>query len=153
MNSIEGKDVLVNLLKSLNIYGSRPETAVFGKWEAYTGFDIASHSRIKEIDKGILIIEADHPGWMQKIQFLSTRILRKIKADYPALEIKAIKTILTDKSFAKQEAEKLMEKAEIDDEDIRKNLESPELVNIEDPGLKRILAKLKADIDKNSKKS
>jgi len=50
----------------------------------------AAHSQIRELDKGVLLIEADHPGWIQILQTQQSRLLSVVQRKYPDLGIRAI---------------------------------------------------------------
>jgi hypothetical protein len=52
------------------------------------------HSRVREIDKQKLIIETDHPGWIQILQFRQRQLLASAQRRFPSLEIKKISFIL-----------------------------------------------------------
>jgi hypothetical protein len=54
----------------------------------------ADHSRIKELDQGILLIETDHPGWKQIIQTKQGMILNDFRRSFPDLEISGISLML-----------------------------------------------------------
>jgi hypothetical protein len=54
----------------------------------------ADHSRIKELDKGILLIETDHPGWKQIIQTKQSKLLNDFRYRFPGLDISAISLML-----------------------------------------------------------
>ena len=50
----------------------------------------AVHSRIRELERGLLLVEADHPGWIQILQTKQREILSAVQRRYPELEIKGI---------------------------------------------------------------
>ena len=50
----------------------------------------ASHSKIAELERGILLIEADHPGWIQILQTKQSELLSAVQRRYPDLGIQAI---------------------------------------------------------------
>jgi hypothetical protein len=54
----------------------------------------ADHSRIKELEKGILLIETDHPGWKQIIQTKQSKLLNDFRYRFPELDISAISLML-----------------------------------------------------------
>ncbi|MCL2067823.1 MAG: DUF721 domain-containing protein [Treponema sp.] len=54
----------------------------------------ADHSRIKELDRGIMIIEADHPGWKQILQTKQGMLLNDFRRRFPELEISGISLML-----------------------------------------------------------
>jgi len=50
----------------------------------------AVHSRIKELERGVLIVEADHPGWIQILQTKQAELLQAIQQKCPKLDIRVI---------------------------------------------------------------
>jgi len=50
----------------------------------------AVHSRIKELERGVLILEADHPGWIQILQTKQAELLQAIQDRYPKQDIRGI---------------------------------------------------------------
>jgi hypothetical protein len=50
----------------------------------------AGHSRIRELEKGILVVEADHPGWIQILQTKAPWILDAARRHAPELDIRGI---------------------------------------------------------------
>jgi hypothetical protein len=50
----------------------------------------AVHSRIKELERGTLVIEADHPGWIQILQTKQRGILSAVQRRYKELDIRGI---------------------------------------------------------------
>jgi hypothetical protein len=50
----------------------------------------AVHSRIKELERGVLIVEADHPGWIQILQTKQAELLQAIQYRCPKLDIRGI---------------------------------------------------------------
>ncbi|MGP1587484.1 MAG: hypothetical protein ACTTHG_04000 [Treponemataceae bacterium] len=51
---------------------------------------LAAHTRIIDLKNKILMIETDHPGYIQILQMYNSYILRGIKMKYPQLEINSI---------------------------------------------------------------
>jgi hypothetical protein len=50
----------------------------------------ADHSRIRELDRNILLVEADHPGWIQILQTKEHKILDDLRLQFPDLDINGI---------------------------------------------------------------
>ena len=50
----------------------------------------AVHSRIRELERGVLLVEADHPGWIQILQTKQAELLAAVQRKYPDLDIRAI---------------------------------------------------------------
>ena len=60
---------------------------------------LAVHSRVTELEKGILMVEADHPGWIQILKTKKAELLSLVKKQYPELEIAGINFRLNRKPF------------------------------------------------------
>jgi hypothetical protein len=54
----------------------------------------ADHSRIKDMDRGILLVEMDHPGWKQIIQTKQANLLNDFRRRFPELGISGISLML-----------------------------------------------------------
>lgn len=54
------------------------------------GKNMASHSRIIDLDNGILLVEADHPGWIQMIETYKRYILKGFQMKAPKLKIESL---------------------------------------------------------------
>ena len=50
----------------------------------------AVHSQIHELERGILLVEADHPGWIQVLQTKQAELLSAVQKRYPELNIRGI---------------------------------------------------------------
>ena len=77
---------------------ARSTHGLFSSWdnivaEVWPGEDVpgaAVHSRIRELERGLLLVEADHPGWVQILQTKKVELLELVKRRYPELDIKGI---------------------------------------------------------------
>jgi len=66
----------------------------------------ADHSRIKDLDRGILLIEIDHPGWKQILQTKQSKFLNDFRLRFPELDITGISLMLgSGKSHTEPEQE------------------------------------------------
>jgi len=54
----------------------------------------AAHSRIKDLDRGIVLVEMDHPGWKQILQTKQTKLLNDFRIRFPELDISGISLML-----------------------------------------------------------
>ncbi len=54
------------------------------------GQKLYDHSSIVDIKNGTLLVETDHPGWSQMMQFYSKFIINGLKMYIPEMEIKSI---------------------------------------------------------------
>ena len=101
-------DILTSLFRerfgSEFVETARSNAALFSSWENVVcevwppGFDqkkedipaAAVHSRIRELERGMLLVEADHPGWVQILQTKQAELLKAFQRHFPKLEISGI---------------------------------------------------------------
>jgi hypothetical protein len=78
-----------NTLEKAREYGS-----LFSSWGSMTvkcGIpQAAAHSRITGMEKSLLLVEADHPGWVQILQTKQKELLEKVQKQFPGFFITGI---------------------------------------------------------------
>jgi hypothetical protein len=78
-----------DLLKKANTYSD-----FFSTWAEITktcGIAAAAgHSQVRELEKGIVVVEADHPGWIQLLQTKANWILSETRRRFPELDVRGI---------------------------------------------------------------
>jgi hypothetical protein len=80
-------DILKALLDSKQRQNAAHYSSLFKGWKAMVGPPLEQHSRVKDIINNILIVEVDHPGWMQMLFFKKRQVLGRLKKAYPELAI------------------------------------------------------------------
>jgi len=55
----------------------------------------ADHSRIRELEHNVLVIEAEHPGWVQILQTKQNQLLKLVQVKFPELGIQGISFCLS----------------------------------------------------------
>ena len=60
----------------------------------------AVHSRIRELERGVLLVEADHPGWIQILQTKQAELLSVVQRRYPGQGIRGIAFRLSREPFS-----------------------------------------------------
>ena len=55
----------------------------------------ADHSRIRELEHKVLVIEAEHPGWVQLLQTKQSQLLKYVQFKFPELCIQGISFCLS----------------------------------------------------------
>jgi hypothetical protein len=63
---------------------------LFSSWRSIAGDGIADHSRIVELERSVLLVEADHPGWIQILQIKQKMLLQTVQRQFPDLTVTAI---------------------------------------------------------------
>jgi len=90
-----GEDFVDNAKSSAELFNSWEKIVcqVWPQGEDRKNEDIpaaAVHSRIKELERGVLIVEADHPGWIQILQTKQAELLLAIQRHCPKMDIRGI---------------------------------------------------------------
>jgi len=80
-------DLLQQFLDRIGQSDGAPYVGLFRGWREIVGDRIADHAEPVDIRGSALIVEADHPGWVQMVMMSQTRILRQLKRRYPQLGI------------------------------------------------------------------
>jgi hypothetical protein len=83
-------DILARLLERHSPQ-AQPYSSLFGGWEQLVGDSLAEHSRVHELRQQNLIVDVDHPGWMQHLLLKKGAILAKLHRQYPQLAIRDIR--------------------------------------------------------------
>ncbi|MDR1949753.1 MAG: DUF721 domain-containing protein [Spirochaetaceae bacterium] len=63
---------------------------LFSSWKIIAGEKLAAHSRIVELERYVLLVEADHPGWVQILQTKQKDLLNAARRRFPDLAINGI---------------------------------------------------------------
>jgi hypothetical protein len=67
---------------------------MFSSWDAVTKeqriASAADHSRVVDLDHYVVLVEADHPGWIQILQTKQEGLLNSFRRRFPSLIINGI---------------------------------------------------------------
>lgn len=149
-------EVINNVFRNISLEESNKAINIYNEWKKILckikssnpneGQNIAEHSRVVDLKNGILLIEVDHPGWQNLIQFYKKFILKGFEFSFPELKIKTLAFRLKGNDFrlsdvdstesVKEEIEKRVEEEEKaienagisskNSDKIKKNIEIPQ---------------------------
>ena len=81
------------------IENGRRTAGLFSSWDAAAkAVNIsaaADHSRIREFEHKVLVVEAEHPGWVQLLQTKQRQLLNYVQLKFPELDIQGISFCLS----------------------------------------------------------
>jgi len=156
-------DVLSAIFDERLLKKARTYSSFFDFWaEALVKNGIAAaadHSRIKEFDRGILLVEADHPGWKQILQTKQSALLNDFRRRFPRQNVGGISLVLSKYGEAPVEtappalpAEKPAPAKKAVGKNRRKNqAESAGYAGIKDGGFKEALKSLEKSISERER--
>jgi len=91
-------DILSALFDERFLKTAQGYSKFFNSWADITAKNriaaAADHSRIKDLDRGIILIETDHPGWKQILQTKQSKLLNDFRRRFPELDISGISFML-----------------------------------------------------------
>ncbi|MCR5217670.1 DciA family protein [Treponema sp.] len=135
-----------------------------GKINPNEGKNMASHSRIIDLKNGVLLVEADHPGWIELLQLHKNYILTGLKMEIKDIEINSMAIKLKGKKgeifdFERKEddfkkaQEKSMERLNRQEESLKRMGYAENTKNSKEmpEELKNLFDKLKSDMLTNIK--
>lgn len=145
MNSndvISCSEMIMNTFSSIERESFDKNSKIISVWKKIItkikndGQKLYEHSSVIEIKNGILLIEADHPGWIQLFQMNSKFIVRGFSIYAPDLNIKSVafrlkgsNALLHDvhyEDIMKKERQKMAEKYENEEKILKKIEEKDE---------------------------
>jgi hypothetical protein len=83
-------DLLAAFLDERMMETARGYSDLFSAWKSIAGDKIAAHSRIRNLERSVLLVEADHPGWVQILQTKQAELLTAVRRRFPDLSIAGI---------------------------------------------------------------
>jgi len=100
-------DILSALFDEGFVKKAQRYSKLFDSWQDITAKNgitaAADHSRIKDLDRGILLVEMDHPGWKQILQTKQTKLLNDFRIRFPEMDISGISLMLGSGEFRPEE--------------------------------------------------
>jgi hypothetical protein len=107
----------------------------------------AAHSWIKDLDRGILLVEMDHPGWKQILQTKQSKLLNDFRIRFPDQNISGISLMLCKGESQKVETFVAAAEEELPEtEQIVIESTAPDYDTIKDEDFKKTLKKLEQSI-------
>ena len=91
-------DVLSAIFDENMMQKAREYSTLFSCWKDLTEKNgiaaAADHSWIKSLDRGLVWIEVDHPGWKQILQTKESKLLSDFRYRFPDMDISGISIML-----------------------------------------------------------
>lgn len=64
---------------------------VLRQWGKIVGNGLDCHSVAREVNRGMLLVDVDHPAWMNLFQMRQDEILAKLQRAFPDFQIRSIR--------------------------------------------------------------
>lgn len=73
---------------------------LFRSWQSIVGERIAAHAQPVDVRGHSLVVEADHPGWVQMVMIKRARIVQELQRRFPQLDITGLTVRVVDRPGA-----------------------------------------------------
>ena len=91
-------DVLSNLFDEKLMKKAGEYSALFLCWKDLMEKNgiaaAADHSRVRSLDRGLVWVEVDHPGWKQILQTKKSKLLSDFRRRFPSTDISGLSILL-----------------------------------------------------------
>jgi predicted nucleic acid-binding Zn ribbon protein len=84
-------DLLKEYLREKGWLSGSPYDPLFSEWPKIAGESLARHTRLVDVQKGILLVEVDHPGWLQMLKLRQAGLLEAARRAAPQAAVDGIK--------------------------------------------------------------
>ena len=84
-------ELLKDYLKEMGWLSGNPYDPLFRGWKEIAGEALASHARLIDVRNGMLLVEVDHPGWLQMLQLRKSAVLEAARRAAPGASIEGIR--------------------------------------------------------------
>ncbi len=84
-------DVLRDFLKERGWPAEDPYGPLFRGWEDIAGPELGTRSRVVEVEDGVIVVEVEHPGWLQMLQLKKRTLLEAARKAVPGGRIEDLR--------------------------------------------------------------
>ncbi len=84
-------DLVRQFLREKGWSDGNPYDPLFRAWAAVAGEGLAAHARLIDVRQGYLLVEVDHPGWLQLAQLRRAALLDAARRAAPLAAIDGVK--------------------------------------------------------------
>jgi predicted nucleic acid-binding Zn ribbon protein len=70
--------LLPRAVKNLRLGSVVEEQRLLALWPDVAGAKLAEHTRAVSLDRGVLVVAVDDPGWLAQLVFLKPKLLAKV---------------------------------------------------------------------------
>ncbi len=84
-------DILKEFMRERGWLNGNPYDPLFREWGRIAGDSLAAHASLIDVQKGILLVEVDHPGWLQMAQLRKAALLEAARRFAPLASIEGMR--------------------------------------------------------------
>lgn len=96
----KAEDLIQRFLDTIGQSEGSVYVGLFRSWQPIVGERISAHAQPVDVRGHTLIVEADHPGWVQMVMMKRSRIIGELGRRYPELGITGLAVRVVEKPGA-----------------------------------------------------
>ena len=139
-------ELIRRYLDSIGAIDGPDYVGLFTTWADIVGQRIADHAQPVDIRGETVVIEADHPGWIQMVLMEKERIVRELRRRFPDLAITGISVRTAYHEQSGGSSTTTTAPAPAPTPAVSKD-EKDALSRIEDPEMRKVLERLREEIE------
>ena len=87
-------DLLKEVLARAGIDPQSPQAQIYRLWDELLGADLAGSAWLRDIRRGRLEVEVDHPARLQLVRMRQREILRRVRRRFPELAVTGLHVVV-----------------------------------------------------------
>ena len=87
-------DLLKEVLARAGIDPQAPQALIYRLWDELLGADLAGSAWLRDIRRGRLEVEVDHPARLQLVRMRQQQILRRVRQRFPELGVTGLHVVV-----------------------------------------------------------
>lgn len=88
-------DLLTEVLARAGFDAQAPQARIYRLWDELVGPELAGSARLREVSRGRLEIEVDHPARLQLVRLRQREIVRRVQRRFPALAVTRLHVVVS----------------------------------------------------------
>lgn len=87
-------DLLKEVLARAGVDPQAPQALIYRLWDDLLGADLAGSAWLRDIRRGRLEVEVDHPARLQLVRMRQREILRRVRRRFPELAVTGLHVVV-----------------------------------------------------------
>lgn len=83
-------EVMANYVRNTGIFTHVNEGSLRLEWGRIVGPQIARHTRIEQVENGVIVIRCDSTQWSVQLKYLIPQLMKKIETQFPKLRVQKL---------------------------------------------------------------
>ncbi len=96
-------DLLKEVLARAGVDPQAPQALLYRLWDELLGADLAGSAWLRDVRRGRLEVEVDHPARLQLVRMRQREILRRVRRRFPELAVTGLHVVVASRPAGERE--------------------------------------------------